>query len=301
MSHITRKLKSVVATTDRDKIFSKRKAISALFPYAILLEQGGNQGIVDAILSATRASHFGRFMWHRTKPYLIPLFDKQSPPSLDRVVVLASPHVTWDDTSDSTNAVARWAAAASAVLYTEEVGQSVVDALFQIVSVTSLRSHIPPELWAWVKERPSFPPVSLGRESALQPEVIHYVRGLEDVEILKSFFFLILSEWSLHSHASLKGTEISFKNDFSGIQMQEHRKDLGKQLDHVLGQLDLGFEHIKKWRPLISETKIGVMRDQYRRLRRTLREVDKEDYNSKACAYPKSIPSGSGINPFGLV
>ena len=300
LSHITQKLESVVATADRDHIFSKRKAISALFPYAILLEQEGHQGMVDVILSAARASHFGKFMWNRTNPYIIPLFDKQSPPSLDRVVALASPHVAWDTMLDGTNAVARWAAATSAVPYTEEVGQSVVDALLQIVSITSLRSHIPIDLWTWLKRRPSLPPVSRGQKLACQPEAIHYIRGLGDIEILKSFFLLMFSEWS-YFYDAVYEIETSIREDFSGIQMQEHRKDLRRQLDHVLEQLDRGLEYIKQQKPLMDKIEVGMMKDLYKVLRSALLEVDKEDVNVQACAYPKSIPSGPGINLFELV
>ena len=301
LSHITQKLESVVATADRDHIFSKRKATSALFPYALLLEQGGHQGMVNAILSAARASHFGRFMWNRTNPYIIPLFDKQSPPSLDRVVALASPHVAWNAMLDGTNAVVGWAAAASAVPYTEEVGQSVVDALLQIVSVTSLRLHIPIDLWTWLKRRPLLPPVSRGRRFAREAEVIHYVRGLGDIEILKSFFLLMFSEWSYFYDSSMYEMEISIREDFSGIQMREHREDLRKRLDHVLEQLDRGLEYIKQQKPLMDEIEVGMMKDRYKVLRSALLEVDKEDVNVQACAYPKSIPSGSGINLFELV
>ena len=301
LSHIIQKLESVVATADRDQIFSKRKAISALFPYAILLEQEGDQGMVDAILSAARASHFGKFMWNRTNPYIIPLFDKQSPPSLDRVVALASPHVTWDTMLDGTNAVVRWAAAASAVPYTEEVGQSVVDALLQIVSITSLRSHIPIDLWTWLKRRPSLPPISQGQKLVRRPEAIHYIRGLGDIEILKSFFLLMFSEWNYFYDSGMYEIETSIREDFSGIHMQEHRKDLRRQLDRVLEQLDRGLEYIKQQKPLMDKIEVEMMKDRHKVLRSALLEVDKEDVNVQACAYPKSIPSGSGINIFELV
>ena len=257
--------------------------------------------MVDAILGAARVSNFGRFMWNRTNPYIIPLFDEQSPSSLNRVVALASPYVAWNDMLDSKNVIARWAAAASAVPYTEEVGQSVVDALLQIVSVTSLRPHIPADLWTWLKRRPSLPPVSRGRWSACWPEVIHYVRGLGDIEILKSFFLLVFSEWSCHTSAGMNEILVSIREDFGGIQMQENRKDLREQVDHVLEQLDRGFEYIKQQMPLRNRDEFRWVKDQYRMLRRVLLEVDKEDVNAQACAYPKSIPSSSGINPFEFV
>jgi hypothetical protein len=283
---MAQELESMVAAADRDQIFSKRKAISALFPYAIFLEQGGHQRMVDAILGAARASYFGKFMWHRAKPYITALFDQQSPPSLDRVIALASPYVTWDDMSDGTNAVARWAAAASAVPYTEEVGQSVVDTLFQIASVASLRSHIPVELWSWVKKQPSLPPVCRGRKVAARPEVVHFVRGLKDIDLLKSFFLLVWSEWIHHPKPSLNEMEISIREDFSGIQMREHRKELMERLDYVLGELDQGFERLKLRKPSMEEGNFELAMSCYKTLRKVLLGVDKEERDTKACEYP---------------
>ena len=144
----------MVGDANQDLIFSKRKAICALFPYAILLEQGGNQGMVDLIFRASRASLSGKFMWRRLQPYITSLFDEPSRPSLDRVVALVSPHVRWNAMSSGAEAVTRWAAAAMRVQYTEDVGQSVVDALLQIACNDSLRRHVPAEIWEWLKRRP---------------------------------------------------------------------------------------------------------------------------------------------------
>ena len=70
-----------------------------------------------------------------------------------------SPYLPWTDAFYDQNAVHRWAAAALAVPYTEEVGQSVVDVLLQIASNSSLRLHIPRDVWALLKKRVSLPPV----------------------------------------------------------------------------------------------------------------------------------------------
>jgi len=154
-------------------ILSKRKAINTLLPYAIYLEQGGQQGMIDSILRAARASNFvtsntGRFMWHRVVLYISRLFEKQSPTSLNRVIVLISPYVPWEGSLNSTIAVARWAAAASAILYTEEVGSSVVDALFQIAWVDFLRPHIPVDIWGLLKRQPPLPPMYHGCQGGPQ-------------------------------------------------------------------------------------------------------------------------------------
>lgn len=102
--------------------------------------------MIDAILPIVSASKLGTFVWHRINPYLTTLFDEPSSPSLDQAVTLMSPYVPWDDKFHDEYTVARWAAAASALPYTEEIGSSVVNALLQIASVDSLRPHIPTEL-----------------------------------------------------------------------------------------------------------------------------------------------------------
>jgi hypothetical protein len=91
--------------------------------------------------------------------------------------------------------VAGWAVAASAVPYTEEAGQSVVDILLHIASVDSLRPHIPTGIWTWLNKRPSLPPKCVGRSRGSSGDVVRQVRALRDTEILKSYLLLVLSEW----------------------------------------------------------------------------------------------------------
>ena len=57
---IAQKLGTMVEANDSDLVFSKRKAINTLFPYAIFLEQGGQQQMMNAILRAARVSDSGR-------------------------------------------------------------------------------------------------------------------------------------------------------------------------------------------------------------------------------------------------
>jgi len=72
-------------------IHSKRKAVSALFPYAISLDQGGQRRMVDAISRVARVSIsiYGEFMWYRVKPTIAAMFDGPNPPSLNWVL---APH-----------------------------------------------------------------------------------------------------------------------------------------------------------------------------------------------------------------
>ena len=102
----------MVRASDSYQIISKRKAINTLFPYAIFLEQNGQQGIMDAILRAAWVSDFdsgnhGKFMWHRVVLYISPLFEKRSPTSLNRVITLISPFIPWNSALNNETAVSR--------------------------------------------------------------------------------------------------------------------------------------------------------------------------------------------------
>lgn len=267
----------MVQATDPDSISLKRKAICALLPYAIFLEQGGHQEMVNAIFRAFRASLSRGFMWHRARPYITALFDERSPPSLNRVVALASPLIRWDDMlNDGTKAVARWTAAALEVQYTEEVGQNVVDALLQIAQIHSLRRQVPMEIWASLKKLPSLPPECQARFDGSSADVVSHIRGLNDIEILKSYFLLIWSEWGYLRSSGLDVMVNSMREDFNGAELHDHRVDLIKRLDYVLGELDKGLEYLKQRKPRIDAADIDSAKTNYNRLRRVLVEVDPE-------------------------
>src|SRR5258708_39251591 len=110
----------MVEGTDPNLILSKRKAINALFPYAISLGRCGHRGMVDEVIRATTIPHSRRFLWRHMEAMLLA---ESSSPSLDRAIVLMSPYLPWTDVFCDQNAVDRWVAAALAVEYTEEVGQ----------------------------------------------------------------------------------------------------------------------------------------------------------------------------------
>ena len=261
---------------DQDVIFSKHKAIGALLPYAILLEQGGHGGMVDAILRAARIPYSWGFMWYPARTYIARLLNDEIPPSLNRVVVLASPYVAWDNTSDGKKAVVRWAAAVSVITYTEEVGQSVVDALLQIAAVNSLRPHIPVDVWEWLKRRPSLPPGCLGRKTGAQMGVLHHVRGLGDIEILTSYLLLLWSAWVYHDNSGIQPTHVTIREDFGGTGLERNRKELMERLDHILEELNQGTEHFRKYRPEVVGTHVFYAKIEYKALREVLLELEKE-------------------------
>lgn len=275
MDHVTnlviQKLETMIEAANSELIFSKRKTINSLFPYAIFLEQGGQRGMIDAVLRTARVSdskfsNLGKFMWHRVVLYISRLFEKQSPASLDRVITLISPYVPWSGALNNPVAVSRWAEAALAAPYTEEVGRNVVDALFQIAVLDFLRPHIPIEIWGWLKRRPSLPPVYCGLQSAGHMNTVAYVRTLGDIDILKSLFVLVWSvQWSpLEKH--VLEMEVSIKEDFGEIGMKDHRRDLMERLDHLLGELGR----------VEATTSVRETKRAYKKLKNALLEVDGE-------------------------
>ena len=204
--------------------------------------------MIDAILHASRVSvsqlsNTRRFRWHRIVLYISRLFNKQSPTSLNRVITLISPYVPWDGALNDTTAVARWAAAAMAIPYTEEFGQSVIDMLFQIAFVEILRPHIPLDIWRWLKKQPPLPTIYHGQRKGGYDNTVGYVRRLGDIDILKSYFILLWTDRCTLSLIDADATEQSMKQDFCGIEMKQHREDLIRQLDHTLGRLD---EHLER-------------------------------------------------------
>ena len=231
----------MVEAADSVLIISKRKAINTLLPYAIYLEQSGQQGMIDAIFRAARASNpstTGRFMWHQVVLYISRLFEKRSSTSLNRVITLISPYVPWDGTLKNTVAVARWAVAASAIPYTEEVGSNVVDALFQIAWVDFLRPHIPIAIWGWLKRQPSLPPRYRGLSKGGHENIVVYIHALGDIDILRAYFLFLWSDCYTPSSDGTLAMERSIRNGFTGTGMEQYRTDLIGWLDHILEKLD---------------------------------------------------------------
>ena len=269
----------MIEAVDPHPIFSKYKAISTIVPFAVSLEQGGRQSVFDVTFRAIRASPTQRFPWGRAKPYTATLFEKSSPPSLNRVIVLMLPHVSPSIFGDSSeNAVARWTVAVLAVPHTEEVAQSVVDGTLQIASIDSLRRLIPISVWAWLEELPTLPPKCQGRLRGTHPDVIGHVRALGDLGIIKSYFLLVWSEWEILSDDAFGAMEVLIRGDFCGTRMGRHREDLLQQLEHVIGELGRGLGYFRRHTTrYIVEDDIQVARERYGRLKGVLLEVERQE------------------------
>jgi len=226
--------------------------------------------MADAFLGIARAPKIRELLTKQINT----LFEEAHSNSPNRVVTFMSPYVQWGRFGGNT--VTWWAAAAMAVPHTEEVCQSVVDALLQIASVNRLEPYVPVEIWAWLKKQPSLPPICRGRDKGTMGHVVRRVRKLGDVDILESYLLLVWSEWDYIYDNGLAEMCTSIREDLGGIGMERHREVLIKRLDHVLRQLDRGLGYFKEQDPLLDEDHIQKAREQYKELKRVLLEVDRE-------------------------
>jgi hypothetical protein len=243
------------------------KAIDTLFPHATRLARGEKHAIVNAITLIARASA-PIFKWRHIGAHITAVFDESSPPTLNQVITLVWPYAhRYHDELFTRNAVARWVKAASTVPYLEVVGPSVVDALLQISADDFHRSPIPLNIWSWLKKRPSLPRVCQGRSKGSGQSTVRHIRGLGDVEILKSYLLLIWSRWNSLYPRGFAEMRASIREVFGGIENYGHRDDLIKHLDRVQGELDQGPMHLRHHNKPIEE--------QYRLLKNVLLEVDR--------------------------
>ena len=209
------------------------------------------------------------------RPYISSLFDEPGHFSFNLAIVLISPYVSLEVWLNGEDRVSRWISAVSAVPYTEEIGRSVVDALLQIAHFEQLRPRITIDIWAWLKKRSSLPPTWYRQSRGTTDDIFHHIRGLGDIEILKSYFLLVWSEWHGLLEAILDEAATSIREDFRGIGMFRHREDLTERLDRILGQLDQGPGYLKQRDPAINEHDIQWRKRQYEKLKGVLLEVDR--------------------------
>jgi len=93
--------------------------------------------------------------------------------------------------------------------------------------------------------------------------------------------------------------EISIQEDFGGIEMGHHRADLIRHLDHVLERLHRGLRYLRQHNPAFDKGHLWIMKDTYRKLRKTLLRVDAEaevlervagSHTTFMCALPLPCP-----------
>ena len=254
---------------DHHPLWSKSKAITTLLPYAVWRERDGQPEMFDAFLCAIRASKIFWFMWCHVDQFVGVLFSEASP----RAIILASPHILRYQLRDMEDLVRLWVVATSEVPYSEEIAQGVVDMLLQIASKGGLQ-YVPVDLWLWLTKRPSLPPICLGRDCGTDGSVVEAVRALKDTEVLKSYLFLVWSEWDTFYSDDFDKFCTLIREDFGGIGMKHHRTDLVQRLDHVLGQLDRGLEYFQQYKLGFSQFHLQRGKNQYREFRETLLEMN---------------------------
>ena len=272
---ITKKLENMARIKDPNQIESKRKALIALFPYAVWRERGGDCRMFNA--------YFGIFAVPRARTHvgkkIVKLLNEASLKSPNWAVTLMLPYEDWGlKLRGNQNTITGWAAAALAVPYTEGLGRRVVDTLLHIASDDLLLPFIPVDIWAWLKNRPSLPPRCTGRYFGTEGHVVRRVRELGDLEILESYFLLVWSEWDCIYSDGLREMHASIREDFGGIGMWPRREVLIKRLDHVLGELARGLDHLRQHVPSHEETHFQAARTHYGGLKEVLLEVDREAF-----------------------
>lgn len=231
--------------------------------------------MLEIFFRAARSSGQWGFIWHRVRPHIATLLGEENSARSKRAMIHAFPHIPWGKFANSQHFIGLWAAAAaSAIPYTLEIGQSVVDALLHIASQDPLRPHIPVGMWSWLNRQPPFPLVCWGRFRDTQRNVVQTVRELGDTQILKTYMLLVWSEWDYFGFVGLHEMCTAIQEDFRGVGMGDDRQDLLQHLDRVLYRLDLGLEHLRQREPSLDEDDLEQMKYEYGELKKVLLEVD---------------------------
>jgi len=295
---ISQKLQTMIDAANPGQICSKCRAITALFPYVAWQEKDGQHNMFDIFLHVAKASKQKDFMWDLIEEtFVTMMLDEGNPVSLKQAIICASPHLPWWNSTKDKHLVQLWAAAASAVPYTDEIGQSVVDTLLQIASNSPLQPYIPVSMWLWLNKSPPLLPVSKGRYWGTSQNVVEMFRKLGDIETLTSYLLLIWSEWDYIKRGGLDEMHITIREDLSGSRMGYQRKKLLQHLDHILGQLDLGIMHLWQHNPYIYGSYLQQMEDQYGQLKEVLLEVDREAIDNLICKPPLKQPILALLTP----
>ena len=273
-SLITSKVQAMTRAGDWEKLCSKHKAITALLPYAVLQERDGQPEMLDTFLHAARASKISGFRWCRISQFADMLLSKARP----HAIVLISCHIPWFKLRDRGDCVQLWAAATCKVPSTGDFVWSVVHVLLLIASEPDLLPYIPAGVWSWMLKQPSLPPFCFGYAAGTKAETVEKVQGLKDIEVLKSHFHVVWSEWNLSmiygGLIRLKNMDAVLHKEFSGIGMGHHRADLIQRLDHILGELDQGLDHLQQHKPNFDADDIQRMKNKYGELKNILLEMN---------------------------
>ena len=142
----------------------------------------------DIIFCAAGASE-SILRWRHIGTRITGLFDELSLPSLNRAITLTASFAGRDRLKFQ-NATARWAAAVLAVQYSKPGWLQRFRHTVTGFRCDSLRTHVPVDVWTLLKKRPSLPPMHWERSVASERLVFHRIRGLGDIETLKSYLLI---------------------------------------------------------------------------------------------------------------
>ena len=267
-SLITQKVEMMAKAEDLGKLCSKYRAVCTLLPYAVQQERDGQPEMLNTFLHAARASGILWFRWERVSQFASVIFSKATP----HAITLISLYMFQDLLSDE-DLAQMWAAATSTVQYSEEVAQSVVDTLLRLAYQPEGIQPITVNIWrSWVTKQPALPPICLGRYCGSNSHIVKAVRGLKDIEVLKSYLLITWSEWDTFD--SVDEICASIDEDFGGVGMGPHRADLIQRLDYILSQLDRGVGYLSQHNPSVGENRVQAMKRQYQRLREASLETN---------------------------
>lgn len=167
-----------------------------------------------------------------------------------------------------------WITTAATVPYTDDVCQIVVDTLLQMAGDKDLRPHIPPSAWDWLKNRPLLHPGCRGLRVGTTKNVVLKVQQLENVELITSYLFIVWSEWNHFYSSDCTAMLGMIRGRLGGAGAARYREDLIQRLNHVLSQLDRGWEFIRQHNLRYNEADIPKMKQRYEQLREVLMEAD---------------------------
>ena len=265
LSLITKKVMGIAEFRALTGQHTKCKAVTTLLPYAIWQDRDGQPKVLNTLLHAVGASRVSGFSWHHVDDFTHALLREATP----RAIILVSPHIPWRWLVVKEGFIQLWVAAASTVQYTEEVPQRMLDTLSRIASEGELSRHITVGVLSLLTKWPSLPPVLLGGGSSYL-YVIKAVRGLGDVEVLKSYLLLAWSEWDMRWGEGFKEICASIREDFSRVGMGHHRADLFQRLDQILGPPGRELEYLQQHNPALAKYEVREMKRWYGKLRDTL-------------------------------
>ena len=207
--------------------------------------------------------------------------------SLKRTAILVSSYIPWYR-QNFQGLVQAWMATASAIPKEKEVAPSVVNVLLQIAYSDLLPPGNHDDAWSWLTLRPSLPPVCRGRYQGSHLRVMQQVRGLKDIEILKSYLLIIWSEWDSIQGSGFRMIRECIREEFSRVEANSHRAELVQRLDEIIGELDKGLEYLRHDRPDLEEEDLRERKRQYKELRKILKEIP-EVLEIPTCMSPRSI------------